>query len=166
MRKKVRDASTKEDYPFQAMRATIQRVKEASVQIENTTVGQIRQGALIFLGIKNSDTEAEMQKLAEKILNLRFCEDPEGKTNLSLTDVKGELLIISQFTLYADVKGGRRPSFTLAARPETAIPLYEHFVEKMKGSGLTVATGKFGAYMLVSLVNDGPFTLNLDTDEF
>lgn len=128
-------------------------------------IGGIQKGALIFLGIKNGDGESEVKQLTEKIVNLRFFEDAEGKTNLSLLDVRGEMLIISQFTLYANAKGGRRPSFTDAARPEVAVPVYEHFVGEMKKSGLTVATGTFGAYMLVSLVNDGPFTLNLDTDE-
>jgi D-tyrosyl-tRNA(Tyr) deacylase len=145
------------------MRATIQRVLQASVEIEGSTKAKIEKGALIFLGIKETDTEEDVQKMAEKIIHLRFCEDHTGKTNLSLLDINGQLLIISQFTLYADMTGGRRPSFTEAARPEKAIPLYEQFIHHMQQTGLTVQTGEFGAYMKVALVNDGPFTINLDT---
>jgi len=145
------------------MRATIQRVLQASVEIEGSIKAKIGKGALIFLGIKETDTAEDVGKLAEKIIHLRFCEDSTGKTNLSLLDTNGHVLIISQFTLYADITRGRRPSFTEAARPEKAIPLYEQFIHHMQQTGLTVQTGEFGASMKVALVNDGPFTINLDT---
>jgi D-tyrosyl-tRNA(Tyr) deacylase len=145
------------------MRATIQRVLQASVEIEGSIKAKIGKGALIFLGIKETDTAEDARKLAEKIIHLRFCEDSAGKTNLSLLDTNGQVLIISQFTLYADITRGRRPSFTEAARPEKAIPLYEQFIHHMQQTGLTVQTGEFGASMKVALVNDGPFTIHLDT---
>lgn len=155
------------------MRLLIQRVTHASVTInpgsgsgagsgEKRSIGP---GSVILLGIKADDTMVAVKKMAEKLLTLRFCEDEEGKTNLSLMDTQGDLLIISQFTLYADCSGGRRPSFIDAARPEIAIPLYEAFVEEMKKSGLKVETGEFGANMLVDIANDGPFTIWLDSAE-
>jgi D-tyrosyl-tRNA(Tyr) deacylase len=146
------------------MRATIQRVTEASVSVDGRIIGQIWAWALIFLGIWVTDSEKEVDVLTDKILWLRFLEDENGKTNLSLIDKQEELLIISQFTLFADASKGRRPSFTDAARPEQAIPLYEYFLTKMCASGLRIQTWEFGAHMKVSLINDGPFTINLDTE--
>lgn len=162
------------------MRLLIQRVQEASVTInpgsgsgagsgsgsgagsgEKRNIGP---GAVILLGIKADDTMETVEKMTEKLLTLRFREDAESKTNLSLLDTKGDLLIVSQFTLYADCSGGRRPSFIDAARPEIAIPLYEAFVEEAKKSGLKVETGEFGADMLVDIANDGPFTIWLDSE--
>ncbi len=145
------------------MRATIQRVTSASVEVDGKIIEQIWTWALIFLGIWIPDTEKEADILADKILNLRFLEDENGKTNLSILDKQEELLIISQFTLFADASKGRRPSFTDAARPEQAIPLYEYFLSKIRTSWLKIKTWKFGAHMKVNLVNDGPFTINLDT---
>ena len=147
------------------MRLLIQRVTNGSVTINDGEKRNIDSGAVVFLGIKADDTREIVVKMAEKLLTLRFCEDSEGKTNLSLMDTKGELLIVSQFTLYADCSGGRRPSFIQAARPETAIPLYEAFVEEVQKSGLIVETGEFGADMLVDIANDGPFTIWVDSEE-
>ncbi len=147
------------------MRLLIQRVTHASVTINGGEKHSIGPGAVILLGIKADDTTETVKRMAEKLLTLRFCEDAEGKTNLSLIDTKGDLLIVSQFTLYADCGGGRRPSFIDAARPETAIPLYEAFVEEVRKSGLKVETGEFGADMLVDIANDGPFTIWLDSEE-
>ena len=146
------------------MRAIIQRVTEASVEVDKKIIGKISAWALIFLGIWHADTQKEADLLADKILWLRFLEDADGKTNLSLMGKQEELLIISQFTLFADASKGRRPSFTDAARPEQAVPLYEYFIEKMRASGLKVETWEFGAHMKVLLINDGPFTINLDTE--
>ena len=141
------------------MKAVIQRVSSASVKVNNKIVGQINKGFVVLLGITHTDTEKEAKFIAGKISNLRIFEDNEGKMNLSLKDVKGETLIISQFTLYGDARKGNRPSFTEAARPETAIPLYEYFVEEMKRSGIPVATGIFGAKMEVEIHNSGPITI-------
>jgi len=141
------------------MKAVIQRVSSASVKVNNKIVGQINKGFVVLLGITHTDTEKEAKFIAGKISNLRIFEDNEGKMNLSLKDVKGETLIISQFTLYGDARKGNRPSFTEAARPETAIPLYEYFVEEMKRSGIPVATGIFGAKMEVEIHNSGPVTI-------
>jgi len=146
------------------MRTTIQRVTSASVAVDWKIIWQINTGALIFLGIWLSDSEKEADLLADKILGLRFLEDENGKTNLSLVDKQEELLIISQFTLFANAEKWRRPSFTDAARPEQAIPLYEYFLQKMRASWLKVETWEFGAHMKVNLINDGPFTINLDTE--
>lgn len=146
------------------MRVTIQRVTSASVEVDGKIIWNIWVWALIFLGIWLSDTEKEADILADKILWLRFLDDENGKTNLSILDKQEELLIISQFTLFADASKGRRPSFTDAARPEQAIPLYEYFLSKMRASRLKIETWEFGAHMKVSLVNDGPFTVNLDTE--
>jgi len=145
------------------MRAVIQRVKEAKVKIKNEMVGQIGKGLLVLLGIKDGDTEKDTRFLAEKILNLRIFPDKQGKMNLSLLDAKGEILIVSQFTLYGDCKKGRRPSFLEAAPPETAKTLYEKFINEIKKSGLKTQTGKFGAFMEVELINDGPVTLILES---
>jgi D-tyrosyl-tRNA(Tyr) deacylase len=140
-------------------------VSQASVRVENQIVGQIGRGFLVLLGICHADTAEEALTLARKIAGLRIFEDADGKMNLSLRDVGGAVLAVSQFTLYGDVRKGRRPSFTDAARPEQAEPLYERFCVALGEQGLEVARGVFGATMAVSLVNDGPVTLWLDTGE-
>lgn len=145
------------------MRAVIQRVTRASVSVEGEVVGAIGQGYLILLGVGEGDTRAEVERLWAKIANLRICEDEAGKTNLSLLQTGGALLVVSQFTLYADCRRGRRPSFSAAAAPVLATELYEHFVELARADVAEVATGVFGANMQVELVNDGPFTIVLDT---
>lgn len=146
------------------MRAVVTRVAGASVSIGGAVRGQIDRGFLILLGVTHSDTEAEALKLAEKICGLRIFEDEAGKLNLGLDAVDGELLIVSQFTLYGNCKRGRRPDFLAAARPETAIPLYEKFISACRERVSRVETGEFGAEMRVDSVNDGPLTLILDTD--
>ena len=145
------------------MRALVQCVSEARVTVEGETVGSIGKGYLILLGVGHDDTEAEAERLWSKIARLRIFEDAEGKTNLALADVGGEVLVVSQFTLYASCKKGNRPSFTDAGSPDEANRLYEWFVERARRDVPRVETGRFGAYMDVSLVNDGPFTLWLDT---
>ena len=145
------------------MRALIQRVSRASVTIEGTVHGAIGRGFLVLLGVTEGDTEADARYLADKCVGLRVFTDENDKMNLSLADVGGGLLIVSQFTLYGDCSHGRRPSFTAAARPDTAIPLYEAFVPRCRESGLPVETGEFGADMKVELLNDGPVTLWMDT---
>ena len=147
------------------MRAVLTRVKSASVAIDGEIVGKIGQGFLILLGITHEDTEAQAVKLADKLTGLRIFEDENGKMNRGLDEVKGELLIVSQFTLYANCKKGRRPEFLAAARPEVAIPLYEKFVELCRAKGFHTETGEFGAYMQVDSLNDGPLTLVVDTDQ-
>ena len=141
------------------MKAVIQRVSSASVKVDDRIVGQINKGFVVLLGITHSDTEKEAKFVAGKVTNLRVFEDSDGKMNLSLKDVKGEILVISQFTLYGDARKGNRPSFTEAARPETAIPLYEYFIDEVKKSGIPVATGIFGAKMEVEIHNSGPVTI-------
>ncbi|MDT2601883.1 D-aminoacyl-tRNA deacylase [Enterococcus hulanensis] len=145
------------------MRAVIQRVSEASVTIDEKLIGKIDRGFMILLGIHEEDTQADADYLIRKIPLLRVFEDAEGKMNQSLQDVGGSVLSVSQFTLYADTKKGNRPSFVKAARPETAIPLYEYFNESLRQAGLTVETGEFGGDMDVALVNDGPVTILFDT---
>lgn len=147
------------------MRALIQRVTEASVKIDGQTVGKINKGMLILLGVKVGDTHAEADFLAEKCLGLRIFSDAEGKMNLALNDVNGEILVISQFTLYGDARKGRRPSYIEAAPPPVSEPLYEYFVSLLKKSCPKVETGHFGADMAVSLVNDGPVTILLERDK-
>ena len=147
------------------MRAVLTRVKHASVTIDGKVHGQIGEGFLILLGITHEDTEAQDVKLADKLTGLRIFEDENGKMNRGLDEVKGELLIVSQFTLYANCKKGRRPEFLAAARPEVAIPLYEKFVELCRAKGFHTETGEFGAYMQVDSLNDGPLTLVVDTDQ-
>ena len=147
------------------MRAVLTRVKHASVTIDGKVHGQIGEGFLILLGITHEDTEAQAVKLADKLTGLRIFEDENGKMNRGLDEVKGELLIVSQFTLYANCKKGRRPEFLAAARPEVAIPLYEKFVELCRAKGFHTETGEFGAYMQVVSLNDGPLTLVVDTDQ-
>ena len=147
------------------MRAVVTRVKSASVAIAGETVGSIGQGFLILLGIAPEDTAAHCRKLADKLLGLRVFCDENGKMNRSLTDVGGSVLVVSQFTLYADCRHGRRPSFTGAAVPEVAVPLYEQFLEECRMRGFAPQHGEFGADMLVASENDGPVTILLDTDD-
>lgn len=145
------------------MRLLIQRVKRAQVDVEGQTIGSIGPGALVFLGITHTDAPAQSIYLASKLLNLRMFHDAEQKMNLSLLDTRGSILIVSQFTLYADCSEGRRPSFTPAAPPALAEPLYNHFVAEVRKSNLPVGTGSFGANMQVSLLNDGPVTFLIDS---
>jgi D-aminoacyl-tRNA deacylase len=147
------------------MRALLQRVSQASVTVDEKIVGQIGKGLLIFLGIGLEDNETTVKTLVDKIVQLRIFPDQQGKMNLSLLDIQGEVLVVSQFTLHADVSRGRRPSFTKAAPPSIAIPLYEHFKETCKRYSLTVESGIFGAYMQVELCNDGPVTIWIDSEE-
>ena len=144
------------------MRVVLQRVSRAEVRVEGRSVGSIGRGFLLLLGITHTDGEEQLAWMAEKVAGLRLFGDAEGKMNLALADVEGAVLVVSQFTLYGDAAKGRRPSFIDAARPELAQPLYERFVELLRGAGLTVATGEFGAMMDVELVNDGPVTLLLE----
>lgn len=141
------------------MKIVVQRVKEASVRVEGKEVSRIERGFLVLLGVTRSDTRVQAEKLAKKMLGLRIFPDAEGKTNLSLADVGGRLLVVSQFTLYADCRKGYRPSFTEAASGEQAESLYEYFVGLCREGCPVVETGVFGAHMEVSLVNDGPFTI-------
>lgn len=145
------------------MRAVIQRVERASVSVEGEIRGQIGAGFLVLIGVEEGDGDADFRYIAEKVPNLRVFEDEQGKMNRSLLDVGGELLAVSQFTLLGDARGGRRPSFITAARPETADPMYERLVADWRARGIRVETGVFGAHMKVSLVNDGPVTILLDS---
>ena len=144
------------------MRLLIQRVSQASVTVEQQIISRIGKGLLILLGVGHGDSRAQASFLAEKTANLRIFEDEQGRTNLSVLDVKGETLVVSQFTLYADTRKGRRPSFTDAALPEIASPLVEHFVEVLKSHGVPTQTGRFGAHMKVEIHNDGPVTIWLE----
>lgn len=145
------------------MKFVIQRVTEASVEVEGSCVGQIGQGYLVLIGVGQEDTEATADKLVRKMLGLRIFSDENGKTNLSLRDVGGALLLVSQFTLYADCRHGNRPSFTEAGSPEKAEALYEYIIAACRKEVPTVETGVFGAKMKVRLCNDGPFTILLDS---
>ena len=147
------------------MRALIQRVSRASVTVDERVVGQIGQGLLVLLGVGKDDSEVQVKTLADKIVYLRIFGDDEGKMNRSLLDIGGEVLVVSQFTLYADMRRGRRPSFTNAASPSLAEPLVERFKGAIAAYGLTVADGIFGAMMQVELCNDGPVTIWLDSEE-
>lgn len=147
------------------MRALVQCVSRASVSVDDTVIGDIQKGFLILLGVGQNDTEAQADKLWSKISKMRVFEDENGKTNLSLADIAGEVLIVSQFTLYANCKKGNRPSFTAAGAPDEANRLYEYFISLTRQEVSHVATGSFGAMMDVDLVNHGPFTIWLDTDE-
>jgi D-tyrosyl-tRNA(Tyr) deacylase len=146
------------------MKAVIQRVTYGSVEIDGAIVSEIGSGMVILFGAGKNDNDSDAEYLAEKIANLRIFEDDEGKMNKSLIDVKGEALVVSQFTLYADAKKGRRPSFTDAANPNEADRLYKYFTELLSGYGITTSMGVFGADMLVNIKNDGPVTILLDTE--
>lgn len=145
------------------MRAVIQRVTQASVSVDGEIKGAIGAGFLVLIGVEAGDGEADLRYIADKVPNLRVFEDEQGKMNRSLMDVGGELLAVSQFTLLGDARGGRRPSFIAAARPEAADPLYERLVADWRARGIRVETGVFGADMKVALVNDGPVTILLDS---
>ena len=145
------------------MRLVVQRVTAASVSSEGEVLGRIGHGAVVLVGIGQTDTEVVVDRLADKLLDLRYFEDGDGQTNLDLAAVDGALLVVSQFTLLADVRRGRRPGFTGAAAPDRAAPLVERFVDRLRGRGVEVATGRFGAHMAIELTNDGPFTLLLDS---
>jgi len=147
------------------MRALLQRVNRASVTVDKQVVGQIGQGLLVLFGVGQNDSEVQVKTLAYKIVYLRIFGDDEGKMNRSLLDVSGEVLVVSQFTLYADTRRGRRPSFTEAAPPALAQPLVERFKDALAAYGLTVEGGIFGAYMAVELLNDGPVTIWLDSEQ-
>lgn len=147
------------------MRAVVQRVLDARVTVEDDCVGKIDKGLLVFLGISQEDGEQEVKYIIDKITNLRIFEDADSKMNLSLLDIQGSLLIVSQFTLYGDVRKGRRPSFDKAARPNEAKALYDLFVAECKALGLPISTGVFQAHMVVSLANDGPVTILIDSEK-
>lgn len=148
------------------MRAVIQRVSSASVTINQTVKSEIGQGLLILLGIESDDKEEDLDWLCQKILNLRIFSDTAGKMNLSVQDIDGELIVVSQFTLHANVKKGTRPSFIRAARPDFAIPMYEEFIQRMEVLiGKKIGTGEFGADMKINLLNDGPVTIIIDTKQ-
>ncbi|MED4401050.1 D-aminoacyl-tRNA deacylase [Metabacillus fastidiosus] len=145
------------------MKVVVQRAKDASVKVNEKIVGEIRQGLVILVGITHEDREEDADFLADKIANLRIFEDKEGKMNLSLLDVGGEVLSVSQFTLYGDCRKGRRPNFMAAAKPDDALILYEYFNEKLREKGIAVETGKFGAMMDVQLTNVGPVTFIIES---
>lgn len=145
------------------MRCVIQRVTEASVTVEGEVIGQIGRGFMVLIGVSAEDTDKDLKYMAEKVPNLRIFEDEQGKMNLSLKDVGGAILAVSQFTLYGDARGSRRPSFIQAARPEQANALYEQLVAAWRAQGLTVETGRFRAEMQVALINDGPVTILMDS---
>jgi D-tyrosyl-tRNA(Tyr) deacylase len=147
------------------MRALLQRVTSASVTIDEQIVGQIGLGLLVLLGVGKDDSEVQVKTLANKIVHMRIFGDDEGKMNRSLLDIGGEVLVVSQFTLYADIRRGRRPSFTNAAPPSLAEPFVERFKDAIAAYGLSVADGIFGAHMQVELVNDGPVTIWMDSEE-
>ena len=147
------------------MRFVIQRVKEASVQVNGESVGSIKKGYLVLIGVSDTDTETVADKLVKKMIGLRIFEDENGKTNLSLADVGGSLLLVSQFTLYANCRKGNRPSFTEAGAPDRAEALYRYIIDECKKSVPEVQTGIFGAEMEVGLINDGPFTILLDSEK-
>jgi D-tyrosyl-tRNA(Tyr) deacylase len=146
------------------MRLVIQRARGATVRSDGETLGAIDRGAVVLVGVASGDTPELVDRMADKVLGLRYFDDPQGRTNLSLADVGGALLVVSQFTLLADLRRGRRPGFGLAATPELAEPLVERLCDRLRRAGVRVGTGRFGASMQVELVNDGPFTLLLDSD--
>lgn len=145
------------------MRVVVQRVSRASVSVEGEVVGQIDAGFVALVGIEQDDAEAQVDTVAAKVIGLRVFDDTDGKFNLALADVSGAVLVISQFTLIADLRKGRRPAFTRAARPELAAPLVERFADQLRMAGVDVARGRFGEHMLVELINDGPVTLVIDS---
>ena len=146
------------------MRLVVQRVTRASVREGDDVLGEIGGGAMVLVGIGTDDTPAIVDRMADKLLSLRYFRDGDGRTNLALADAGGSLLVVSQFTLLADLRRGRRPGFTAAALPEVAVPLLDRFVSRLRDAGALVETGRFGAEMTVELVNDGPFTLVIDSD--
>jgi D-tyrosyl-tRNA(Tyr) deacylase len=146
------------------MRLVVQRVTRASVRESGHLLGEIGPGAVVLAGIGTDDDEAAIDRMADKLVGLRYFRDADGRTNLAIADVGGSFLVVSQFTLYADVSRGRRPGFTRAALPEQAVPLVDRFVARLRAAGIPVETGRFGAEMAVELVNDGPFTLVLDSE--
>ncbi len=146
------------------MRLVVQRVTRASVRSDGELLGEIDAGAMVLVGIGADDTTEVVDRMADKLIGLRYFEDAEGRTNLALADTSGSLLVVSQFTLYADLRRGRRPGFTAAALPDVATPLVARFVERLRDAAPRVETGRFGADMAVELVNDGPFTLVLDSE--
>ena len=146
------------------MRLVVQRVARASVRSGDELLGEIGPGAVVLVGIGADDGPELVERMADKLVGLRYFTDAGGRTNLAIDDVSGELLVVSQFTLHADVRRGRRPGFTRAAPPEMAAPLVDRFVARLRGTGRHVATGRFGAEMALELVNDGPFTLVLDSE--
>ncbi len=145
------------------MRTVVQRVSSASVTVDGNVIGKINKGFLVLLGIKSTDTKQDVDYMVKKVINLRIFRDENDKMNLSLKDVNGELLIVSQFTLYGDASGGNRPSFIEAGKPDIAIPLYEYFISECKKQISVVQTGKFGADMKVELLNDGPVTIIMES---
>ncbi len=147
------------------MRAVVQRVSSGSVVVDNQTVGSIGKGFVVLLGVSEKDTDQDVAYMVDKIVNLRIFEDQEEKMNLSLLDVGGEMLVVSQFTLYGDCRKGRRPNFMSAARPEKAVALYEEFVSKCSALNVKTETGTFQAYMQVQIVNDGPVTVIVDSEK-
>lgn len=153
------------DRHHSSMRAVVQRVGQASVQVDGRVVGQISAGLLVLLGVSKTDRESDADYLVDKIIGLRIFEDEDGKMNRSVAEISGAILMVSQFTLYGDVRRGKRPSFDEAARPEEARRLYEYAVKKIRDAGLRCQTGEFQAMMKVSLVNEGPVTILLDSDK-
>lgn len=147
------------------MKFVIQRVNNASCEVDNKVIGSIEEGFCVFIGISDTDNHEIADKMIKKLIGMRIFSDENGKTNLSLNDVNGSLLLISQFTLYADCKKGNRPSFTNAGAPDMANKLYEYIIKACKDQGINVQTGEFGADMKISLTNDGPFTIILDSSE-
>jgi len=146
------------------MRAVVQRVSSSKVTVDGELTGEINKGLLVLLGVTHDDTSKDVDYIIDKVLNLRIFEDENEKMNLSLKDVEGELLVVSQFTLYGDCRKGRRPSFSNAARPEVATKLYEEFIDKVRKEGIVTQTGMFGAHMMVDLTNDGPVTILLESN--
>lgn len=147
------------------MRAVVQRISRGQVTVDNQIVGKVGKGFLVLLGVSEEDTQDEVIYMAQKIVGLRVFQDEEGKMNRSINDINGEMLVVSQFTLYGDCRKGRRPSFVKAARPEKADELYQSFVAEVRGQGISVETGQFQAEMSVELVNQGPVTLLIDSDK-
>ena len=145
------------------MRAVVQRVSSSRVTVDERVTGEVKKGLLVLLGVTHDDTSKDVDYMVDKVTNLRIFEDENDKMNLSLKDIEGEVMEVSQFTLYGDARKGRRPSFSDAARPDVANPLYEEFVEKLRAQGITVGTGEFGAHMMVELTNDGPVTILLES---
>ena len=145
------------------MRAVVQRVASSRVTVDERVTGEVKNGLLVLLGVTHDDTSKDVDYMVDKVTNLRIFEDENDKMNLSLKDIGGEVMAVSQFTLYGDARKGRRPSFSDAARPDVANPLYEEFVEKLRAQGITVGTGVFGAHMMVELTNDGPVTILLES---